>query len=445
MFSRQALRKLIFPLVVEQFLSVMVGMADIMMVSSAGETAVSSVALVDLINSLILNIFAALATGGAVVASQAIGARHQERAAHVANQLTYIVLAIALVIMGLVLFLKAPLLRLLFGQVEPAVMEGSLVYFTISALSYPFIAVYSGGAALFRSMGNSRVTMYISLLMNGVNIAGNAVLVYGFGMGVAGVAWPSFVSRTLAAVIILCLLRDKRRTIYIRNLLSFRLDFPLMRSILRIGIPSSLENSVFQLGRVLLVSLISTFGTVQIAANAVANNLDYLGVIPGQAIGLAIITVVGQCVGAGEWEQVRRYTKRLLQLTYLCMWALNGGLLVCLPFVLNRYSLSAETWQCAFTLVLIHAVGAMVLWPASFTLPNALRATGDVRVPMVISIVSMLVFRVGFSLVFGVHMELGVIGVWIAMVVDWAVRVACFIPRVRKKLWLVHPSLEAGK
>ena len=445
MFSRQALRKLIFPLVVEQFLSVMVGMADIMMVSSAGETAVSSVALVDLINSLILNIFAALATGGAVVASQAIGARHQERAAHVANQLTYIVLAIALVIMGLVLFLKAPLLRLLFGQVEPAVMEGSLVYFTISALSYPFIAVYSGGAALFRSMGNSRVTMYISLLMNGVNIAGNAVLVYGFGMGVAGVAWPSFVSRTLAAVIILCLLRDKRRTIYIRNLLSFRLDFPLMRSILRIGIPSSLENSVFQLGRVLLVSLISTFGTVQIAANAVANNLDYLGIIPGQAIGLAIITVVGQCVGAGEWEQVRHYTKRLLQVTYLCMWGLNGAILLALPLVLNAYNLSAETWQCAFYLVVIHATGAMVLWPASFTLPNALRASGDVRMPMVISIVSMLVFRLGFSIVLGVHMEMGVMGVWIAMVIDWVVRVACFIPRVRKKLWLEHPAPEQGK
>lgn len=445
MFSRQALRRLIFPLVVEQFLTVMVGMADIMMVSSAGEAAVSSVALVDLINSLILNIFAALATGGAVVASQAIGAKHQERAAHVANQLTYIVLAIALAIMGLVLLLKGPLLRLLFGQVEPDVMAGSLVYFTISAYSYPFIAVYSGGAALFRSMGNSRVTMYISLLMNGVNIAGNAIFVYGFGMGVAGVAWPSLISRALAAVIILCLLRDKRRIIYIRNLLSFRLDFPLMRSILRIGIPSSLENSVFQLGRVLLVSLISTFGTVQIAANAVANNLDYLGVIPGQAIGLAVITVVGQCVGAREWDQVRHYTKRLLQVTYLCMWSLNGALLLALPLILNVYNLSPETWQCAFTLVLIHAVGAMVLWPASFTLPNALRASGDVRMPMVVSILSMLIFRLGFSMVLGIHLEMGVMGVWIAMVIDWVVRVACFIPRVRKKLWLEHPSLEAGK
>lgn len=441
MFHKQALKKLIIPLIIEQFLAVMVGMADIMMVSSAGEAAVSSVALVDLINSLILNIFAALATGGAVVASQAIGAKHQERAAHVANQLIYIVLAIALAIMGLVLLLKGPLLRLLFGQVEPDVMAGSLVYFTISAYSYPFIAVYSGGAALFRSMGNSRVTMYISLLMNGVNIAGNAIFVYGFGMGVAGVAWPSLISRALAAVIILCLLRDKRRIIYIRNLLSFRLDFPLMRSILRIGIPSSLENSVFQLGRVLLVSLISTFGTVQIAANAVANNLDSLGCIPGQAVSLAVITVVGQCIGAGDRRQATGYAKKLVGIAYLAMIALNTVILLTLPWTLKMYNVSAETLQLSTWLVFIHDGFAMLLWPVAFVLPGALRAAGDVRFTMVVSVFSMWAFRILFSWILGSMLGWGAIGVWVAMLLDWVFRAAFFLWRFFSGRWLRHAAL----
>ena len=439
MFSRKALTKLIVPLVIEQFLAVLVGMADIMMVSSAGEAAVSSVALVDLINLLILNIFAALATGGAVVAAQAIGARDRERASHIANQLIYIVFGISVVITILVLLLKGPLLRLLFGQVEQTVMAGAISYFAITALSYPFIAVYNGGAALFRAMGNSKVSMGISALMNAINIAGNALCVFGLGMGVEGVALPSVVSRAVAAVVILLLLRNPRNLVHLEHLFSFRFDPPLMRAILRIGIPNSLENSVFQLGRVLLVSLISTFGTVQIAANAVANNLDNLAIIPGQALGLAMITVVGQCVGAGDWHQVRQYTKRLLLIAYVFLWCLNIPLLLALPAILDLYSLSPETWQYAWLLVMIHNCCAMALWPTSFTLPNALRAAGDVKLPMVVSIGSMLIFRLGFGIILGVHFQLGVVGVWIAMIIDWVVRISCFIPRVRKKLWLEHP------
>lgn len=193
-FSKQALRRLILSLIIEQFLAVMVGMADIMMVSSAGEAAVSSVALVDLINVLIINIFAALATGGAVVCAQSIGAQNLERANRAANQLLYIVTAAALGIMVLVLFCKAGLLGLLFGQVEPEVMEGAVTYFVISALSYPFIAVYNGCAALLRAMGNSKASMCVSAYMNGQNIAGNAVFVFVFHQGVAGVALSSLLS-----------------------------------------------------------------------------------------------------------------------------------------------------------------------------------------------------------------------------------------------------------
>ena len=439
MFSKQALRRLIIPLIIEQFLSVMVGMADIMMVSAAGETAVSSVALVDLINVLIINVFSALATGGAVVCAQSIGAQELDRANRAANQLMYIVTAAALVIMGLVLLLHRWLLGLLFGQVEPAVMEGAVTYFVISAWSYPFIALYNGCAALLRAMGNSRASMYVSALMNVLNVIGNAVLVYGFHMGVAGVALPSLFSRAVAAAVMLALLHSGRGLVRIHGLLRFRFEPPTMAKILRIGIPNGLENSFFQLGRVVLVSLISTFGTAQTAANAVANNIDNFGVIPGQALGLALITVVGQCVGAQEWEQVRFYTKKLVKFTYLCTWGLNAVLLLGLPLILGLYSLTPETRWYAMVLIWIHNGCAMLFWPLAFTMPNALRAAGDVRVPMAVSIVSMVTVRVGGSYLLGLHFGLGAIGVWIAMVGDWIVRVICFVLRARKKLWLEHP------
>ena len=439
MFSKQALRRLIIPLIIEQFLSVMVGMADIMMVSAAGETAVSSVALVDLINVLIINVFSALATGGAVVCAQSIGAQELDRANRAANQLMYIVTAAALVIMALVLLLHRWLLGLLFGQVEPAVMEGAVTYFVISAWSYPFIALYNGCAALLRAMGNSRASMYVSALMNVLNVIGNAVLVYGFHMGVAGVALPSLFSRAVAAAVMLALLHSGRGLVRIHGLLRFRFEPPTMAKILRIGIPNGLENSFFQLGRVVLVSLISTFGTAQTAANAVANNIDNFGVIPGQAMGLALITVVGQCVGAQEWEQVRFYTKKLVKFTYLCTWGLNAVLLLGLPLILGLYSLTPETHWYSAVLIWIHNGCAMLFWPLAFTMPNALRAAGDVRVPMAVSIVSMVTVRVGGSYLLGLHFGLGAIGVWIAMVGDWIVRVICFVLRARKKLWLEHP------
>ena len=438
MFSNQALRRLIVPLIIEQFLSVMVGMADIAMVSAAGETAVSSVALVDLINVLILNVFAALATGGAVVCAQSIGARRLDRASRAANQLMYIVTAAALVIMVLVLAGCRGLLGLLFGQVEPAVMEGAVTYFLISAWSYPFIGLYSGCAALLRAMGNARASMYVSALMNLLNVAGNAVLVYGFGMGVAGVALPSLFSRAVAAAAMLALLHSGRSPVRVSGLLRFRFEPATMARILRIGVPNGLENCFFQLGRVVLVSLISTFGTAQTAANAVANNIDGFGVIPAQAMGLALITVVGQCVGAEAWDQVRRYTVRLMKLAYLLTWGLNAVLLLSLPLILRLYSLSEETQWYAMVLILIHNGCAMLLWPASFTLPNALRAAGDVKVPMVISVCSMVAVRLGCSYILGVRLGLGVIGVWIAMVGDWVVRMLCFLIRTRQVLWLRH-------
>lgn len=435
LFSKTDIKKLVIPLIIEQLLAVLVGMSDIMMVSSAGEAAVSGVSLVDLINVLINTIFAALGTGGAVVASQLLGAKDEKKAKASANQLIYMAIAISLIITVVALFIRRGLLHLLFGSVDADVMQSALIYFTISAASYPFIAVYNGGAALFRAMGNSKVSMIASAIMNMINIAGNAICVFGLHMGVAGVAVPSLVSRIFSAILMIILLHNRKHVIHFEKLWKFKVDWHMMRRIVSIALPSSVENSMFQLGRLLLVSLISTFGTAQIAANAVANTLDGFGIIPGQAMGLALITVIGRCVGAEAWDQARFYLKKMMKMTYAFMIITNGGLLIGLKWILLLYNLSPEAYWYAFVLVLIHAACALILWPLSFTLPNALRAANDVRPTMIISIFSMMVFRLGFSYVFGVMMGLGIIGVWIAMVIDWIFRIICFLIRTRKIFW----------
>lgn len=434
-FSTQKLKKLIVPLIIEQILAVLVGMADVVMVSSAGESAVSGVSLVDMINVLIINIFAALATGGAVVSSQYLGAGKRDLACKAANQLMNITVIISVGIMALTLFFQYPLLRLFFGSITDDVMESCLIYLQISALSYPFLACYNSGAALFRSMSNSRVTMVISAGMNVMNIIGNAICVYGLKMEVAGVAIPSLISRAAAAVVIFVLLRNPSLTIHVRLRDTIRFNWEMVRRILYIGIPSALENSMFQLGRVLVVSIISGFGTVQIAANAVANNLDALGCIPGQALNLAIITVVGQCVGAQDYAQADYYAKKLLKVTYVVMGAVCAGVILSMPLLFKLYNLSEETMQLAAILVVIHDGCAILLWPASFTLPNALRAANDVKFTMFHSIFSMWFFRILGSVLLGSMLGLGAIGVWIAMVLDWIYRVIVFVWRFRSGKW----------
>jgi putative MATE family efflux protein len=432
-FTNQDLMRLIGPLLVEQLLAVTVGMADTMMVSRCGEAAISGVSLVDMVNNLIINLFAALATGGAVVVSQYLGARERKQAGQSAGQL--ILLSVLLgSAMGAVCVLWArPMLALVYGSIEADVLTAGVTYLRITALSYPFLALYNAGAALFRSMGNSKISMRISVLMNLINIVGNAVCIFGLKMGVEGVAWPSLVSRALAAVLILRAAMKPQNDLKVE--IARRLNGRMARRILGIGIPSAFENSLFQAGRILVVSIISTFGTVQIAANAVANNLDGMGVIPGQAIGLAMISVVGRCVGACDTDQAKTYTRRLLGWSYVALAVSNGAILLFLSPLVKLYALSGETMELAKLLVTIHAGCGMLLWAASFVLPNALRAACDVRFTMVVSICSMVVWRLGFSYVLGVRMGWGAVGVWVAMVVDWICRVTCFVWRFESGAW----------
>ena len=444
LFSKKDLRKLIIPLILEQTLAITVGMADTMMISSAGEAAVSGVSLVDMFNNLIISVLAALATGGAVVTSQCIGAGRREEACRSARQLVFTEAAITIGISVLVLLFHRQILGLFFGQIETDVMQNAIIYLIISVFSFPLLAVYDSCAALYRSMGNAQITLKISLLMNVINVVGNAIGVYVLKLGVAGVAIPSLVSRGVAGVVLFTLLHNPDNLVFLTRG-KFKVDATIVKRILFIGIPSGIENGIFQLGRVLVVSIIAAFGTSQIAANGVANSLDSMGCIVGQAMSLAMITVIGRCVGAGEEGQVRYYTKKLLGETYFYTAVINSIILLLLPWILQIYGLGEETTRLSYILVMIHDGMAIFLWPASFVLPNMLRACNDVKYTMVVSIFSMITFRIGFSYLFGVHMGWMAVGVWAAMVIDWVFRVLCFVGRYlagtwRKKCGLVAPT-----
>lgn len=299
MFTNRQLRQLIIPLIIEQLLTVTVGMADTLMIASVGEEAVSAVSLVDTVMILLINIFAALATGGAVVAGQYIGQRRTESACKAAEQLVLFITVFSLAVTALMYAGQNLILYGVFGKIEPEVMRASRLYLLIVSASIPFLALYNGGAAVFRGMGNSQISMLTSLIMNVVNIIGNGILIYGLHMGVAGAAIPTLVSRILAALMIIPLLCREKYPVHLRHAMSFRFEGHTIRKILHIGVPNGMENSMFQLGKILVLSLVSTFGTASIAANAVSNTIALFQVLPGMAMGLAVITVISQCVGAG--------------------------------------------------------------------------------------------------------------------------------------------------
>ena len=436
LFSNRQLFVLIVPLVIEQALSILVGLADGIMVSTAGEAAISGVSLVDMINTVVLTLFMGLATGGAVVTSQYLGARKLHDAQKSVGQLTLMSLVIGTVFGALCYLLARPIMRLFFGSIEAPVMEAGLIYFRITALSFPFISLYSTASAVFRSMGNSKLTMNVSLLMNVVNVVGNAVCMLGLKMGVEGVAIPTLISRVVAAVLSILFLCRRKQELYLEGKYLFHLRPDMMKKILRIGIPSACENSLFNLGRTVVVSMIALFGTVQTSANAVACTIDSLACIAGNAINMTMVTVIGQCVGSGDGKQVTYYIKKMMLLAY-GFWALNSlpTLIFCRPLIGLYSSLSQQTADLAFRLIWIHNGLGILFWPMSFTLPNALRAANDVRYTMLVGVASMLFVRVGFSWILCVALGWGATGVWIAMVMDWLVRIGFLLPRVLSGKW----------
>lgn len=438
MFSTEQLQKLIYPLIIEQILAITVGMADTIMISYAGESAMSGVSLVDMINTLMINIFIAVSTGGAVILSQYLGSKNTKKASKAASQLIMISAVIAIVFMIVFILGNHFILKLFFGAIEFDVMKNAKIYFLISVCSYPFIAIFDSCSAIFRSMGNSKVSMEISVGMNILNGIGNAILIFGFSMGVMGAALSTLFARIIGTLFIFILLDRRRNLVAVSVKEIFTWDKEIIYRILYIGIPSGIENGIFQLGRVLVVSIISTYGTAQIAANAVANGLDSMGTIAGQAMNLAMLTVIGHCMGAGKKEEAVFYTKKLWKLTYQITFVINTVILLSLPLLLKLFSLSEEVYHYSYILILIHNGIAIFLWPTAFTMPNALRAAGDVKFCMIVSVFSMIAFRILFSVVFGTWFGLGIIGVWIAMVMDWIFRASVFTIRLSQGRWLEY-------
>ncbi len=438
MFNRQSLIRLIIPLIIEQFLLMSVGMADTVMVTATGEAAVSGVSLVDNINLLLIQIFTALSTGGTVIVSQYLGRQDIHNARTAAKQLLYTVTVVSTALMVLALVFREHILSLIFGNIEPDVMDSALAYFLSTALAYPFMAVYNAGAALFRAMGNSKVSMFNSLLVNIVNISVNALLIYGFQMGALGAGIGTLVSRIVAAVVILVLLQ--RHNCLLRMEKLFRPEFQggMVRRILVVGIPNGLENGLFQIGKLLVLSLITSFGTNAVAANAIANSVASVINVPGQAIGLAMITVVGQCIGAGRAKEAVSYTKKLMGATYLSMGVLCLILLLIADPLVSLFNLEPASAAMAAEVLRWCAVFTMLFWPLAFTLPNALRAAGDAVFTMVVSMVSMFVFRIGLSYVLAnpTGLALGLLGVWLAMFIDWIVRDVAFVIRFIQGKWM---------
>ena len=438
LFSRRDELKIILPLIAEQFLAILVGMADSIMIAGVGETAVSAVSLVDQVNVLMINLFSAVATGGAVIAGQYLGQKNDRSASHVADQLALVQLVLSGVITVLLFTLRAPVLHLIFGAVEPQVMRYAETYMAITALSLPFLALYNSAAAVFRTMADARTPMLISILMNAVNIAGNALLIYGFHMEVEGAAIPTLVSRIVAAVVAMALLFDSRRQLHFSRPISLKPDFSAIKRILSIGIPSGVENTMFQFGKLLVVGMIATFGTASIAANAVGNAIGVFQILPGIAIGMASVPMISRCYGAGKPDQVRYFGRQLVSLTYLSNIGINLLFTALIPVILRIYHLEAETSSIATWVLLFSAVVSSVLWPAAFMLPNVLRATGDVKYTMVVSVASMWMWRVLGSLLLGKTMGLGLKGVWYGMALDWIFRGSLYYVRFFGKKWNEH-------
>ncbi|MDR0635879.1 MAG: MATE family efflux transporter [Treponema sp.] len=434
-FSTQDLIHLLIPLIIDQTLSSSLGMFDTIMVSGAGEGIVAGVSLVNTINILLNYLFTALATGGAIIAAQYLGRGDKENSCNAARHLVIASIFFSALVMTFCLVLNRPLLSLLFGNISPEVMRSARSYFYITALACPFTMLFNSGAALFRGMGDSKTPMINAAMMNVVNIAGNAVFIYGLGWGAFGAGLATTLSRVASAVVIMRQLRNPKRFICVRTYHFKNIDQDMMRRILKIAVPNGLENSLFQAGKIMLTSLVAAFGTTAIAANAVGQSIATVAVIPSFSIGLAATTIVAQCTGAGEYDEADFYIKRLLKCSYIFMVVLNSIILLALNPIMSVYKLSPETFRLARQIAMIHGVAAVALSPVSFALPNAFRAAGDVKFPMWVSILSMLIFRIGSGYVFAYIFGLGALSVWVAMVLDWVVRGFCFIWRWRSGKW----------
>ena len=440
-FSTSDLLKLFLPLVIEQLLEFLVGLTNSIMVASVGEAAVSGVSLVEFIMALLISLFAALSAGGSVIAGQYLGKRDEVNARAAVNQLVWCVGAVAIGIMILTYFLKSFILDTIFGQISDDVRTQADTYLTIVALSIPFLGLYGAGAAIFRTMGNSRLPMLISLLMGVMTVIGNIFALYVFEMGTLGVAISTLVSRSTATLLLISLAMDPKLPLRITRTVKHRFQWSMIKRILGIGLPYGLENTLFYLGRIVVLGLVATFGTAAIAANAVAGTIVLFEVLPGIAIGLGMTVVIARCVGAGDYAQARYYTKKIMMSIFISHILINGLVLSALPWILDIYNLSKEATSLTTQIVWWHGAFSILIWPFAYTLPVTFRASGDVKYPMYVGILSMFFCRIAFAYLLGVYFEMGVFGTWVAMFVDWIVKAILFAWRYMNTQWTLYRAI----
>lgn len=444
LFSKNFLNRLIWPLVAEQFLAMTIGACDTVMVSSVGEAGVSGVSLIDQLGQLVIQLFAAFATGGAVVASQYLGHKEQKKAQASAKQLLNLCVIAGVFFIAICLPLRRIILNGIFGALDPQVMDNALTYFVWILFSFPLLGIYNSCAALCRAMGNSKISLKVSLVMNLTNIAGNAILIYGVKIGVAGAGISTLLSRGIAAVVMLCILSQKKWPLFLEKIWKPQFDFTLMGRILKIAVPSGIENSVFHIGKTLVYSFMSTFGITVIAANAITNTVASFSNIPGNAIGLASVIIVGQCIGAGEKEQAKSYGRKMMLLSYGGMFVTAIVVFGLAPFVTKIFNLTPQAQNLAVLVIRACMVANIFFWPMSFTMPNILRGAGDAKYTMIISNISMWLFRVLGSFliskwilrIYPGNTQFAFFGIWIGMFLDWIFRGIMFYVRYCGKKWL---------
>ena len=436
MFSNKDLRNMIVPLFFEQLLVMLVGIMDTFIVSYAGEAAVSGVSLVNSFNTIFIYLFTALASGGAVVISQYIGNQDKKNSILSSSQLVMFSCIFSIVVSVVVLLFQKPILSGLFERVDGDVMEACMTYLRISAYSYPFIAIYNAGASLYRSMAKTKTTMNISLVSNLINIIGNYIGVFVLHAGVAGVAVPSLIARAFSAIVITCLCFDAQLAAYYTKEGILTWDSAMLKRVLNIAVPNGIENGIFQFVKVALSSVVALFGTYQIAANGIAQSIWSLAALMGVALGPVYITVIGQCMGKQDTSQAKYYFKKLNRLALVLSLIWNVLIFLITPGWMKFYQVSQETIQMVIYLVAIHNFFNAFVYPFSGPLSNGLRAAGDVKFTMIVSVASTVLARFVFSLLFAIYFNLGVIGIALAMCLDWSLRAVIFYLRYRSGKWM---------
>lgn len=442
MFSNRDLRKLIVPLVVESVLSMLVGMSDTVMVSAAGEAALSGVSIVNEVNTLMIVIFTSLSSGGAVIVSQYLGAKDEEKARLAGGQLVQVATCFSLFLGVLCAVFNRELLGLLYGSIEADVMECAREYLIITALSFPFLGLYNACSALFRSRNETRITMHASVIMNAINVVGNAIGVFVLHLGVAGVAYPTLISRAVAALVLLISAFRDTNNVHLTKESIFTFHKDTQKKILSIAVPNAIENGLFQLGRVLVTSIVTGFGTTQIAANGAANSIATMLYLTDNAMELAIVTVIGHCVGANDYEQAHYYMVKMVKIAMAMAWVSSGITFIVLKPALSLFGLNAEGNQLVTQIILSDCIATGLLHSVAFVLSNGIRAAGDARYTMVCGVLSMFCARLFGSYILGSVLGLGVYGTWLATFLDWLVRIVCFSIRYKSDAWTKFRTVE---